>query len=83
MQVTVEEAKSIFSELCELAQAGLEVIITKDGQPFMKLVVCDESKCSPMPERKPGILQGKIWTSPDFDEPLELSSELPGSENLV
>ena len=37
MQVTVEEAKSILPELCELAQAGLEVTITKGGQPFMKL----------------------------------------------
>ena len=83
MQVTVEEAKSIFSELCELAQAGLEVVITKDDQPFIRLVACDDSRVAPKPERKPGTLQGKIWMSPDFDEPLELPSELPGSENLV
>ena len=83
MQVTIEEAKSIFSELCELAQAGLDVVITKDGQPFIKLVACHESGAAPKPERKPGTLQGKIWISPDFDEPLELSSELPGSENKV
>ena len=79
MQVTVEEAKSILPELCELAQAGLEVTITKGGQPFMKLVACAEPASEPRPEREPGALKGKIWMSPDFDEPLDLSIELTGT----
>ena len=80
MQVTVEEAKSILAELCQLAQAGQEIVITKDGQPYMKLLACEGSTADPKPDRKPGALKGKIWVSPDFDEPLDQSSDLTGPE---
>ncbi len=83
MQVTVEEAKTILPELCQLAQAGLEVIITKDGQPYIRLVACTDSDDIPKPDRIPGTLKGKIWLSPDFDEPVEFSTESTGPGEQV
>ena len=80
MQVTVEEAKTILPELCELARAGLDVIITKDGHPYMRLMACEEQQTTTKSERKPGTLKGQIWMSPDFDEPLEFSNELTEPE---
>jgi prevent-host-death family protein len=37
MNVGVLEAKNRFSELLELAAEGEEVVITKHGQPFIRL----------------------------------------------
>ena len=83
MQVTVEEANTILPELCELTRTGLGVIITKDGQPLMRLVPLERHLPAAKPERTPGTLQGKIWMSPDFDEPLDFSIDLTGSEEQV
>ena len=81
MQVTVEEAKTILPELCELAQAGLEVTIMKDGKPYIRFEACEESRPAKNAERKPGALKGHIWMAPDFDEPLEFAGGLVTLEN--
>ena len=60
MQVDFEEAASQFGDLGELAWQGEEVVITKDGEPYLLL--------RPYRKRKLGALKGQIWIAPDFDE---------------
>ena len=76
MHVTVEEAKTILPELCELAHAELDVTIVKDGKPYIRFEACEESRPAKNAERKPGALKGQIWVAPDFDDPLEFSDDL-------
>lgn len=64
---SIHEAKTQFSKLVKLAEAGEEVIIRRGPTPVAKLVRYE-------PPRRitgGGFLKGKIWISPDFDEPLE------------
>jgi prevent-host-death family protein len=65
MVVNIHDAKTHFSKLVDRAAAGEEIIIGKAGKPVAKLVRYVEK---PAP-RKPGAWEGKIWISPDFDEP--------------
>ncbi len=72
MKVNMHEAKSQLSRLGKLAWEGEEVVIAKAGEPYLRLEPYRE-KLEP---RKPGGLEGKIWMSPDFDEPDEELFEL-------
>ena len=66
-QVNLYEAKSHLSQLVKEAAAGAEIIIAKSGEPMARLVpLAPEAKV----ERKPGRLEGQIWISDDFDDPL-------------
>ena len=68
-QIDVAEAKENLSELIEAAIKGEEVVISKDNQPVVKLVVIPQTK-----KRWPsqaGTAKGMVWMSDDFDEPLE------------
>ncbi len=51
----VHEAKTQFSKLLALVHQGEEVIISKAGQPWAKLIPYTEVK-----DRVPGIAQGKV-----------------------
>ena len=66
-QVNIHEAKTHLSKLIEMVQNGEEVIIARANTPVVKLVALETQK----PERKLGSAKGKIWISPDFDEPLD------------
>ena len=73
MQVNMDEAKSELSRLGELAWQGEEIIIAKAGKPFLRLTPYDEpNRVEDKPEepkRRPlGLLEGKIWIAPDFDD---------------
>ena len=59
------EAKTQLSSLVEMAAAGEEIIIAKNGKPMAKLVAFKGAI-----KRKPGRLKGKVWMSRDFDAPL-------------
>lgn len=64
MEVTnIHEAKTHLSKLVERVEAGEEIVIGRAGKPVARLVPYKK------PKRKPGSLKGKIWISPDFDEP--------------
>ena len=67
MKVNMHEAKSQLSRLGKLAWEGEEVVIAKAGEPYLRLEPYREN----LELRKPGGLEGKIWMSPDFDEPDE------------
>ncbi len=66
-QVNVYEAKTHLSRLLERVEAGEEIIIARNGRPVARLVPTQRTEA----RRVPGSLRGKIWISPDFDEPDE------------
>ena len=62
--IIVHEAKTHLSRLLERVHAGEEIILTKSGKAYARLVpIRDE-----MPSRRPGRLAGSIGA--DFFEPL-------------
>ena len=61
----MHEAKSQLSRLAKAAWEGEDVVIARAGEPYLRLVPYRERK----PRRKLGGLEGRIWMSPDFDEP--------------
>jgi prevent-host-death family protein len=66
-QVDIEEAKTHLPDLVEAAIRGIEVVITKDNQPVVKLVPLAPST----PHPRFGSAAGLITMSEDFDAPLE------------
>ncbi len=60
----ISEAKAELSALIEQVLKGDEVIIAKAGKPVAKLVPI-QGIAQP---RMPGVLAGKIWIDPDFDQ---------------
>ena len=74
MQVNMHEAKSQLSRLGELAWKGEEIVIAKAGKPYLDLV--PHRGRTP---RKLGLLKGRIWIAPDFDEtPMEVIEAFEG-----
>lgn len=65
--IDVDQAKIRFSELIEQTINGNEVIITKGGQPIVKLIAITK----PGKKRHFGSAKNYIKISNDFDEPLE------------
>ena len=70
--VNVHEAKTHFSKLLDRANAGEEIIISKAGKPFARLVPLD-----PAHERRPGRYHEEVPDS--FFDPLP-ESELTAWE---
>jgi prevent-host-death family protein len=64
--VNMHEAKTHFSKLVDsVNHGGDSVLIAISGRPVAKLV-----PISKKPERKFGVLKGKIKIAKDFDAPL-------------
>ncbi len=75
MTTNIHEAKTQLSRLIERALAGEEVIISKAGKPVVRLVPYVTKK----QPRRLGVLKGKIWIAPDFDElPEDLAAAFRG-----
>jgi prevent-host-death family protein len=68
MSITVgaSEARLHWGELLDKVQAGLDVIIARNGEPFAKLVPIRQK----VHKRKLGSARGKIKIADDFDAPL-------------
>ncbi len=64
MQIDMDDAKSQLASLGELAWQGEEVVLTKAGEPYLKLTPYRK----PTGRREFGALKGQIWMAPDFDE---------------
>ncbi len=64
--VTIHKAKTELSRLIEKACRGEEIVIARGKKPVVRLVAIPESK----PQRKPGILRGKLKVGAEFFEPL-------------
>lgn len=63
--VNVHEAKTQFSRLLEQAHAGQEIILSKAGKPYARMVPLAQQH---IPRRMPGRLAGHIDEA--FFEPL-------------
>jgi len=63
--VNVHEAKTQFSRLLEQAHAGQEIILSKAGKPYARMVPLAQLD---KPKRQPGRLAGHIDEA--FFEPL-------------
>ena len=59
------DAKTHLSQLVDRAEAGEEIIITKNGVPKARLV-----QMPPKTLRKPGAWKGKGWIADNFNDPL-------------
>ncbi|NWF59772.1 MAG: type II toxin-antitoxin system prevent-host-death family antitoxin [Fischerella sp.] len=71
-QVDIVKASKSLSELIEAVIGGEEVIITRENQPLVRLVVISETK----PRPQFGSAKNLIVMSEDFDEPLEDFNEV-------
>jgi prevent-host-death family protein len=63
--VNIYEAKTHFSKLVNAVIHGNEIVIAMAGKPVAKL-----GPISKKPERRFGVLKGKIKIAKDFDAPL-------------
>lgn len=63
------EAKTHLSALVDEAEAGAEIVISKNGKPKAKLVPFEAPK--PKEWRKPSGTVKVIWIADDFDAPDE------------
>lgn len=63
IKVSTRDAKTQLSKLIDQSLAGEEVIIMRAGEPVARIVPIRE-------DRVPGSARGRIWISPDFNEPL-------------
>lgn len=66
MRVGIHEAKTQLSKLIPAALAGEEVIITKAGQPLVKLVPVQQEYT----QRPIGYFKNKIKIHDDLSDPL-------------
>lgn len=67
LNVDINQAKQNLPELIEKTVTNGEVIITKDGQPVVKMVPLTKTK----KERKFGTAKGLIKMADDFDQPID------------
>ena len=63
--INVHEAKTHLSRLLDKAHAGEEIVLSKAGKPYARLVPLDKSAPS---QRRPGRLKGKLDSA--FFDPL-------------
>ncbi len=68
MQININEAEKRLAELGELAWQGEEIVIAKDGKPYLTLTPYWAEPAGAKKERQLGRLKGQIWIAPDFDE---------------
>lgn len=61
--VNMHEAKSTLSRLVERAMKGDEIVVSKAGQPLVRLVPIARAAKS----RRPGRWKGRVWMARDFD----------------
>lgn len=74
MNVTLEAAQlySNFAWLGKLVWEGKEIVLLKDGKPFLKILPHPEGEPTDEVLSRPvGLMKGQIWISPDFcdDDP--------------
>ena len=68
--VTLDAAKADLSRLVERAAAGEEIVIEQEGQVLARLVPPVPPQPKRTGERPLGLLAGRVWIGPDFDDPL-------------
>ncbi len=64
--IDIHDAQTQFLDLLSLVETGTEIILVENNVPVARLLPIRKSSGP----RIPGLHQGAIWTSDDFDEPL-------------
>ncbi|WP_223534262.1 type II toxin-antitoxin system Phd/YefM family antitoxin [Pseudomonas sp. GL-B-16] len=67
VKVNMREAKSQFSQLAQRVWNGDNVVVTKNGKPYLDLLPHVDTPRV----RVPGRLKGKVRMSADFDKTLD------------
>lgn len=71
--LNLTEAKAKFSEVVERASQGEEIIVTRMGQPVVRISRFEPNR----PARRLGLLEGRIRLAPDFDDwPEDIARDL-------
>ncbi len=65
--IDVKKENMPLEKLLELVASGLDVVLTEGKSPVARVVPVLRKINAP---RVPGLSAGKIWISPDFDDPL-------------
>jgi antitoxin (DNA-binding transcriptional repressor) of toxin-antitoxin stability system len=77
MIVNISEAKTNLSKLVNLVYQGEQVVIAKNNQPLVDLVIH-----KPKGKRKLGLLAGKLHVPDDFiEEDQDINEMFYGNEN--
>lgn len=67
LETDINQAKTQLDALLQTALAGDDVIITKDGEPVLKLTRINQTP----KRRQSGSARGQIVMAEDFDAPLD------------
>ena len=81
MQISIEEAQAQLPALADRVRRGAEVIITRDGEPCIRLVACEPA--APEGSRKPrrlDLLEGAFRISDEAIDELFLRPTAKGDE---
>ncbi len=69
--VDLAQAEARLAQLIEEVKSGIEIVITRGGQPVARLLPAE----APPANRVPGSAKGLFTVPDDFDAPLEDFSE--------
>lgn len=79
MHIGAFQAKTELSKLLRQTRAGKHFIITQRGTPVAELRPIQAPETPSLPKSKWGDMEGKIWMSDDFCEPIEDMKEYMGA----
>jgi prevent-host-death family protein len=71
LEVSVREFRAHLARYLAVAEAGGQVAVTSRGRVVARLGPPAELSLAERRQRAFGILKGKIWIGPDFDEPVQ------------
>jgi prevent-host-death family protein len=64
--VNIYDAKTRFSQLVDQAASGVDVVVSRNGKPLVRITQLE----SPKRRIRFGVLKGKLTVAADFDAPL-------------
>ena len=80
MRIDIREAATQLCKLGEVAWQGEEVVIARDGEPYLYLL---PYRGSAKP-RRPGGWEGRVWIAPDFDDtPQDVIDDFEGEAGIA
>ncbi len=65
--IDVKKENMPLQKLLKLVSSGMDVVLTEGKSPVARLVPVSRKVSAP---RVLGLHAGKVWISPDFDDPL-------------
>ena len=71
MQVTLSAAESNLAWLGKLVWEGKDIVILREGKPYLKLIPHPDGEPSDEVLQRPyGLMEGQARIAPDFDKPV-------------